>query len=819
MDVLEKFSTHGRRALRDAFWACREEGAAAVEPEHLLIGIARQKGSLGAELLASANLKTAAGERISGAASHAAHASPPPRLSDRLQRCIEKATLISSRLGHRYIGTEHLLAGILEHAPDRVEPLLKLQNMSRRQLGERLTMIFKSTSKFPDLADALDAVHPEEGVTPATRFSKSASALENFALDLTNVDVQGRIDPLIGRQAEVERIVNILCRRTKNNPLLLGEPGVGKTAIVEGLAKKIVQGDVPEALQHRRIWQLDLGLLVAGSSYRGEFEQRLKQLIAEVKNRPEVILFIDEIHSIVGAGSASGSMDAANLMKPSLARGEIRCIGATTLDDYKRHLEHDGALDRRFQPVIVRQPDVTQTIGILKGLRPNYERFHQVQITDEAITAAATLADRYLTEKCLPDKAIDVLDEAAASSHVRRTAHGGGAYLRKLQNELQHTVAAKRKAVSLEQFEDALRHREAELELGGRIDRWQRRKRRQRTAGIAITAHDVAAVIAKMTGVQVSVLQSNERQQLKRLERTLAARIMGQAGAIARVAQVIRRARAGIGHARRPLGSFLFLGPSGVGKTELSRVLAETVFGGADRFVRIDMSEFTESFTVSRLIGSPAGYVGYRDRAQLTDVVRKSPHCVVLFDEVEKAHPQVLNLLLQILEDGNLTDATGKITSFRHAIVILTSNCGTELFTDHSEIGFDGQTANATARLAEIERELIARLNEQFAPELINRIDQTVIFQPLTAASVAKIADLRMSELAAQLTERNVRLRWSPAACRTIASLSFSPQEGARAVRRTIQTEVEAPISELILRVKRPPQITISSRAGKLHVG
>lgn len=821
MDVLEKFSTHGRRALRDAFLDCRERGKPTVDLEHLLCGIARQRGSIGAELLAKMNVES---ETPAGALGQPRLTSPAaglPRLSLNCRRSIEKATLLSSQFGHRYVGTEHLLAGILAQADPQLDAFLKHHSLSRQSLNDRLALVFKSTSKFPDLADALDSGHhrEEDAALTATRPGKSApSALENYATDLTAGPAQSRIDPLVGRAAEVERVIHILCRRTKNNPLLLGDPGVGKTAIVEGLAARIAQGAVPDVLRHRHIWQLDLALLVAGSSYRGEFEQRLKQLIAEIKHRPEVILFIDELHAIVGAGSATGSMDAANLMKPSLARGEIRCIGATTLEDYKRHLEHDAALDRRFQPVIVRQPEVPQTIAILKGLRPNYERYHGVTITDDAIAAAAVLSDRYLADRFQPDKAIDVLDEAAAATHLNRGS-AGGSRLRGMEADLRRTTEGKRQAVSQERFEDALHLRETELKLQRQIAAIHRRlEQRAPAKRTLVTGREVAQVVARMTGMQVELLAASERQQLQRLEQVMSRRVLGQAGAVRRVAEVMRRAKAGIAPVRRPLGSFLFLGPSGVGKTELAKTLAATLFGGPDGLVRIDMSEFTESFTVSRLIGSPAGYVGYRDRAQLTDLVRKRPHCVVLFDEVEKAHPQVLTLLLQILDEGTLTDATGKSTNFRQAVVIMTSNVGTEQFTDQSKIGFDDRAPDLSVRLAETEREVVAKLGEQFPTELLNRIDQTVVFQPLDRTTVARIADLQLQELGKRLAEQRVSLAWSPAVCRAIAADSFSPEEGARAVQRTIQQQVETPVAELILHKARPKQITVSVKRGKLTI-
>lgn len=824
MDLLEKFSSHGRAALRQAFLLSRACGSLTVEPEHLLCGIAQQRGSIGAELLAKANFNVHSIEHA--LPMQAPKAALLPRLSETSRRSIERATLISSRFAHRYVGTEHLLAGLLEQSAGRLERLLQTSGISRELLCDRLGVVFKSTTKFPDLAEALDTLgsgnpHEEEMATPATRVATKlgGSPLASFAVELTDALVQRRLDPLIGRTVEVERLVQILCRRTKNNPLLLGDPGVGKTAIVEGLAQKIVQGDVPEPLRRRRIWQLDLGLLVAGSSYRGEFEQRLKQLLAEIRQRPEVILFIDELHAIVGAGAASGSMDAATLMKPALARGEIRCIGATTQEDYKRHLEHDAALERRFQIILVGQPDVWQTVAILCGLRANYERFHGVAIMDEAIVAAAQLSDRYLFTKAQPDKAIDVLDEASA---IRKIAGAKATRRRPLQaaeRALELLLAQKQQAVADERFEDALRLRDEETRWRTRIERLQERHlARPAAEQPRVTVADVHAVIAKMTGVQVAALQSGERHQLQRLERVLAQRIVGQPEALRKMAEVIRRAKAGVASAERPLGSFLFLGPSGVGKTELARVLAQTIFNGPETLIRLDMSEFTEPFTVSRLIGAPAGYVGYRDSAQLTDLVRKRPHSVVLFDEIEKAHHQVLTLLLQILEDGVLTDATGKTANFRHALIILTANLGTEEFLQQAAIGFDDRTAAAKGNFAAVEEAVLATVAQEFPPELLNRLDQTIIFKPLTMPAVAQIANLQLRELAGRLRERGTQLRWSPTVCRAIAQASFAPDQGARAVRRTIQDAVETPAAALLLRPSRPPQISVGVHNGKLVV-
>lgn len=820
-DILDKFSSHCRGALQDACHISHALGSPTVQPEHLLYGIAKQRGSIGAELLAKGgNREPNWPPRLNGG--NDTMATIP--LTEESRRIIERAAWLSHRFGHRYIGTEHLLAGLLEQADHQVDLALRANGVSRPLLRERLSLVFKSTSKFPELAEALDALgphHHEEG--PSGAFSRgvptASSMLDAYAIDLTTATVQRRIDPLVGREAEIDRVIHILSRRTKNNPLLLGDPGVGKTAIVEGLAQKIVQGKVPDPLHNRRIYQLDLGLLVAGSSYRGEFEHRLKQLIAEVKQRPEIVLFIDEIHTLVGAGSAGGSMDAANLMKPSLARGEIRCIGATTLEDYKRHLETDAALERRFQPILVNQPGVAETIAILDGLKPNYERYHGVTITEEAITAAATLADRYVHNKFLPDKAIDLLDEAAAMRKLCRTGNPRLQRIRTLEQHLAELEAQKRAAVSAEQFGQALTYRHQVLPVQQALVTARERLEGQRPSQrAAVTAADVQSVVVKITGMQLAWLRRGEQQQLQRLAQTLRTRVLGQGTAVSLVAQTIRRAKAGLANARRPLGSFLFLGPSGVGKSELARVLAQTLFPGQDALIQINMSEFSESFTISRLIGSPAGYVGYREGAQLTDQIRKRPHSVVLFDQVENAHPQILTILLQILEDGCCTDATGKTSSFRQAVIILTSNAGSEHFRDHAPMGFSDGTPRAAARQRAIEREVRDKLPEQFPIELLNRIDQVVVFSPLLLPTVARIAEIQLKELRQRLAEHAVTLRWSPAVAKTIATISYSPDQGARAVRRTITQLVEGPVANRLLRGKRPPTIHLRTRHGKLVI-
>jgi ATP-dependent Clp protease ATP-binding subunit ClpC len=728
---------------------------------------------------------------------------------------VEKAVLVANAHDHKYVGTEHLLMGLLQLEAPRFQELLKAREIDVAALKETVASMLKTTSRFPEITAAFETgrapqakaggVKEKEKTERKERHARTQAktpALDFFAVELTDEKAVGKLDPVIGRDKEIERTIQILCRRTKNNPVLIGEPGVGKTAIVEGLAKLIVSGDVPDALADKRIFSLDLGLALAGTIYRGEFEGRLKQIIEEVRANPEIILFIDELHNIMGAGSNSGSMDAANILKPALARGELRAIGATTLAEFKKHIEADGALERRFQQVLVEAPTPAATVTILKGLRKKYEEFHGVTITDEAIEAAVQLSERYLTDRHLPDKAIDLIDEAAACVKVAATNEGTGAKLRALEGELDRLRANKRKAVSGENFIQALELKTREQELVEEIAEVEKKPgaRAPRRVGQIVRA-DIASLIARSTGIPLSELMLDERGRLLKLESRLQQRIIGQDDAVKAVAEMIRRARAGIANPARPLASFLFLGPTGVGKTELAKVLAETVFQDPKAMVRIDMSEFAEGFNVSKLIGAPAGYVGYREETKLTDQVKRKPHSIVLFDEIEKAHHEAHNLLLQILEDGQVTDATGRKINFRQCIIVMTSNVGSEVFRN-AGIGFE--TGKAGEVTAETRREATAsvlkELENRFPPEFLNRIDKTIVFAPLGKAELAEVVRLQLGDLSTRLySDFLVKLEASPEAVALLSERSWNPLHGARGVRRQIQDVVENPLAERML--------------------
>ncbi|MFA6411007.1 MAG: ATP-dependent Clp protease ATP-binding subunit, partial [Candidatus Buchananbacteria bacterium] len=717
--------------------------------------------------------------------------------------------LIASQNQHKYIGTEHLLASILNLENKQIFNFFEKKGVTIDKMKKQLATVLSSTTKFPDLASG-GAYFGSESNKYESAFeqvnTKQQSILDIFAIDLTNPLIQKKIDPVIGRQEEIDRLIQILCRRTKNNPLLLGDPGVGKTAIVEGLAKKIVLGDVPEVLRNKKIYTLDLSLVVAGTSFRGEFENRLKQIIAEVKKNPDLILFIDEIHNLMGVGSATGSMDAANILKPALARGEIRCIGATTIADYKKFIESDVALDRRFQPIMVEQPSVQKTIEILAGIKENYEHFHLIKITNEAIVAAAQLSERYIADRFLPDKAIDLIDEAASAKKIKLPIDQATNELIKLENQLAEIEDKKRQLVADEKFNLALKYRQQEEDLLLKIQNLKSKIANRKTDyADKITQKDVAEIIAKITGVPLSDLLLAEKKQLLGLEKLLAKKIIGQNLALKNIAEFIRRSRTGISNINRPIGSFIFLGPSGVGKTELAKVLAETIFGSSKSLVKIDMSEFAESFNVSKLIGAPAGYIGYKEGTKLTDAVKHRPYSVVLFDEIEKAHPQVFNLLLQVLEDGYLTDGTGKMINFKNTIIIMTSNLGSESFNRQAALGFSTQnkTAEIEKGVEEIERDVLKKLKSKFPPEFLSRIDKTIVFSPLSPKSINKIVELELTELKNRLAKQNLKINFEPKVTNFIAKLSSSPEVGARAIRKNIQELIESKLANKILTTKK----------------
>ncbi len=818
-DILEKFTGHLKTTLAKAYAIAIELRSPGIHPEHLLLALLSHRGSVAGELLRKARLSSEELRRgikeatlvDDGFVREEAGTADAPKLTADAKRAVEKAVLTANVHGHKYVGTEHLLAGLLQTGSPVIEAVLADQRVDGEKLRDQVAMVLKSTGKFPEITETFEEGTPagsrkqrekvavkEKAVKKKAEKTKTP-ALDFFAVDLTDPKFQEHVDPVIGRDKEIERTIQILCRRTKNNPMLLGEPGVGKTAIVEGLAKNIVEGKVPEVLVDKRILSLDLGLMLAGTIYRGEFEGRIKQVIDEVKANPEIILFIDEAHTIMGAGATNGSLDAANILKPALARGELRCIGATTLAEYKKHFEGDGALERRFQAVQVDPPKAEDAILILKGLRQHYEEYHGVEITDAAIEAAVSMSERYITDRFLPDKAIDLIDEAAATVRIAQASEEGGKKLRGIEDELADVREQKQKAVNNENFVQALELKAREKQLIKQLKEAAVGGKKKETVG-SIGRAEIATVVARATGIPAQDLLITEKDRLLNLEQHLAEHVVGQTEAVRQVAEFVRRAKAGISHPRRPMASFLFLGTSGIGKTELAKTLAEVVFQDPTAMVRVDMSEFGESFSTAKLVGAPAGYVGYKDSNKFTDAVKRKPYSLVLFDEIEKAHGDVHNLLLQVLDDGHLTDASGRKIDFTHSIIVMTSNVGSgEILT--TPIGFGNVSDDVTEGMkAETKGNVMSALEKHFRPEFINRIDKVIVFDPLTKADLAKVAKLQVDELSTRLfKEYGVKVVATAKALELIAEKAWNPMYGARGVRRQIQELVENQLARDLL--------------------
>jgi ATP-dependent Clp protease ATP-binding subunit ClpC len=826
-DIVDKFSTHLKNVLTRALCLVVEQDQKIIQPEHLLWALGTQKGCIAAEILKKCGVKQVDLKRLVGNRQPTRVLSDADgltlHLSDDAKRIVEKAVLTANVYGHRYVGTEHLLSGILQINPSVAQTFFTDVQLNIKDINSQLTIVLKSTSKFPDLPVSVGTPSaqtpasspvstgekPEES-TGAVSTGKP-SALEFFATELTSSEAQKRIDPVIGREMEIERVMEILCRRTKNNPLLLGEPGVGKTAIIEGLAKQITLGQVPPVLAHKRIFSIDMALLIAGTMYRGEFEGRLRQIVDEVKANPDIVLFIDEMHTIVGAGAASGSMDAANLLKPALARGEIRCIGATTPAEYKKHIETDPALERRFQTILVDEPSQEKALEILEGVAPYYEQFHRVRISHDALAQAITLSSRYIQDRQLPDKAIDLIDEAAAATRVKLKNPGPIQKERELSQTLLDLKETKRMAVVEERFEEALKIKEEETRLTAHLEALTTEE--DMSPIPAIVAEDIARVVSRTAGIPIEDLIAGDKTQLLKLEEQLRTNVLGQDQVIDTVAGALRRAKTGIAHPSRPLASFLFLGPSGVGKTELAKTIAQLLFHTKHHFIRLDMSEYAEGFTMSKLIGAPAGYVGYKEGANLTDRVKQRPYSVVLFDEIEKAHQDVQNLLLQILEEGELTDATGKRINFKNTIIVLTSNVGLERF-DRGEFGF---MSGAVDRTVAMNQDLRAELENRFRPELLNRIDHTCVFHPLEENILEKIVEKQLVELVDRLSTQGLQLTLAKNLAGHIRS-KLETKFGARHVRTLIQNEIEHKIAERLSKKDQPKSLAITLKGNTVTV-
>lgn len=827
LDIFSKFTTHYQKTLSLAKDSALGQGRKQLEVTDILLALASQRGSLSAELLdkhglSPLQLHTKLNAQPIASGDHLLKDEPNEEtlidllsddLSTSVKKLVESSVLIAWRLQHQYIGTEHLLYALVESQETDVKKLWLQLGVNLKNLKQSVNSILKSTSKFPDITEAFA---PADVKTDSGRDS-ATPALDFFCVDLTSKEAQAKVDPVIGRANEILRLINILGRRTKNNPLLLGDPGVGKTAIVEGLAKKIMEGKVPEFLMDKKIMALDLGLVVAGTMYRGEFEGRLKQILDELKTHPEIILFIDEVHTIVGTGAAPGSLDLANIIKPALSKGLVRCIGATTQEEYKKSIESDAALERRFQVVQIAEPTPEETVAVLKGIKSNYEKFHNVEITNDAIEAAVQLSERYLPEKFLPDKAIDLIDEA--SSHIKtsqppqRSAQLG----RELDMHLKQLHVAKELAVTQENFSLANDLKEDEVRVNNELEDWRQNIKPGTSTFGTITRKEIAEVIAHMTNVPMTDLLSEEKNKLVGLEDKLASQLVGQTEAINAVARAIKRSRLGLASPNRPLGSFLFLGPSGVGKTELAKLVAQIVFDDPAALVRLDMSEFSEGFNVSKLIGAPAGYIGYKDSNKLTDIIRRKQYSVVLFDEVEKAHPDIFNLLLQVMDEGHLTDAAGKQVNFKNTLIIMTSNLGLKELTQQAKLGFSAEVAKKKTDWPQewqgAKDQLMAEVKKFFRPEFLNRLDGVIVFNPLNETELTKIVKLQVSEFNHRLAQQKVaiNIRLGKGAAEAIARLTFSPQEGARGIRRYLMAYVEDPLTHKLLadKIKIPAKISI----------
>jgi len=784
----EKFSERARRVLTSAQEEAQALNHSYIGTEHILLGLIREEEGVAAKVLTSLGVTLSkvrsAVEYIIGRGEKSG--SGEMGLTPRAKRVIELAIDEARRLGHNYIGTEHLLLGMLHEGEGVAAGVLESFGITLERARAETTRVLSQGATRTKMA------------RPTSR----TPLLDQMGTDLTAAARAGKLDPVIGRQKEIERVIQILSRRTKNNPALIGEPGVGKTAIVEGLAHRISANDVPETLEDKRLVTLDMASVVAGTKYRGEFEERLKKIIDEIKGAGNCVLFVDEFHTIVGAGAAEGAVDAASILKPSLARGELQCIGATTLDDYRKHVERDPALERRFQPVLVEEPSIEQTQEILQGIRERYEEHHKLTISDEALTTAATLSARYIPDRFLPDKAIDLIDEA--SSRVRIRHRTLPVTLKEARQAEETLHKDKEAALASQQYDYAAELRQKELQIDEKVKKLEEEWRTElEQEQVVVTAEDISEVVSMWTGIPLVQLSGDETSRLLNMEKVLHERIIGQDEAIDAVAKAVRRARAGLKDPRRPIGNFIFLGPTGVGKTELAKALSEFMFGSEDSLIRLDMSEYQERHTVSRLVGAPPGYIGYDEGGQLTEAVRRKSYCCILLDEIEKAHPDVFNILLQIFDDGHLTDSKGRRVDFRNAIIVMTSNVGAEMIRKGTTIGFVSRSDDTKTREQSYERmkeNLLGELKKTFRPEFLNRIDSVVVFHSLTKEHIRQIVDLMLTNVSKQLEEKEIKLEVTDAAKDFLGNKGYDEIFGARPLRRVIQDMIEDKLSDSILR-------------------
>jgi len=803
--MFERFTERARQVVVLAQEEARTLKHNYIGTEHILLGLLREEEGLAARVLESLDITVervrAQVVRIVGSGEEVTSGQIP--FTPRAKKVLELALREALSLGHNYIGTEHILLGLVrENEGVAARILLDFDADSEKIRNEVIRMLSGPGGRRQGQGSGAS------GGSGAGEGKKSSKLLDQFGRNLTRLAADGKLDPVVGRETEIERIMQILSRRTKNNPVLIGEPGVGKTAVVEGLAQRITNADVPELLKNKQIYTLDLAALVAGSKYRGEFEERLKKVMKEITQRGDIILFIDELHNLVGAGAAEGAIDAASILKPALARGELQTIGATTLDEYRKYLERDSALERRFQQIRVEEPTIDQSVEILRGLRDRYEQHHKVQITDEALQAAADLASRYISDRFLPDKAIDLIDEAASRMRIKSMTSPPAN--KEFEEEIESVRREKEAAIEAQEFEKAAALRDKERKLAGKKreleEEWESGESAERPA---IGEEEIADIVSMWTGIPVFKLTEAETQKLMRMEDELHKRVIGQHPAIEVISKAIRRSRAGLKDPKRPTGSFIFLGPSGVGKTELARTLAEFLFGDDDAMIRIDMSEYMEKHSVSRLVGSPPGYIGYDEGGQLTEAVRRKPYSVLLLDEIEKAHPDVFNILLQILEDGRLTDAQGRTVDFRHAIVIMTSNIGAAEIARNTPLGFAVSDDETGITYEDMKNRIMGELKKVFRPEFLNRIDDVIVFHKLQREEIRQIVELLLLRIRESMAERELQLELTDPAKDLLVEKGWDPAMGARPLRRAIQRYIEDPLADFVLREKLTPGATV----------
>ena len=801
--MMYRFTNRAEKAIEIANDIALELGHNYIGTEHILYGLCKEGTGVASKVLENQNITA---EEILQEIENLVGTGEPLNENEslgftpRCKRIIENAFIEARKLGSEFIGTEHLLIGIMREGDSVAVRVMMNLNIDPRKLYNEIVKVLNE--------DGMDSNTARNQADKNSGSFNSTPTLNQFGSDLTKQAREGKLDPVIGRKNEIDRVIQILSRRTKNNPCLIGEPGVGKTAVVEGLAEKIVTEDVPEMLKNKRVVSVDISGMVAGAKYRGDFEERIKKCLAEVKKAGDVILFIDEIHTIVGAGSAEGAVDAANILKPLLARGEVQVVGATTLNEYRKYIEKDSALERRFSPVTVGEPTEEETIKILEGLRDKYEAHHNVKITEEAIKAAVQLSIRYINDRFLPDKAIDLMDEAA--SRVKMRTYTMPDNLKEIEEKIASLDKEKEDAIRLQDFEKAATLRDKEKEQKEKLEKEKKKWQNKNSKNVLnLTEEDIAEVIASWTGIPVNKITQDENEKLKHLEETLHKRVIGQNEAVEAVSKAIRRGRVGLKDPNRPIGSFLFLGPTGVGKTELSKALAESLFGNEDAMIRVDMSEFMEPHSVAKLIGSPPGYVGYDDGGQLTEKIRRKPYSVILFDEIEKAHPDVMNMLLQILDDGRLTDAQGRTVNFKNTVIIMTSNVGARMITDKNVLGFSQAQENKEGQEKEyenIKKDVMAELKKQFRPEFINRIDDIIVFHKLTDEDVKQIIEIMLRQVQNRLKDQDYIVEIDDSVKELVAKKGIDTNYGARPLKRAIQSNVEDKIAEAILDGKIIPK-------------